>query len=149
MSVPLIDLTQRPPRSPRVRIGGYVILARTLDKGRAIACGKNGAFKFGCGMDSRFLEFVGVTADEVMTQIKAGKGDAEILEWIDANGRHKRSSLDIRIWSEMEEARVPSDLESREFFHSYHKETAPQRKDVSTWFDLLDLDDYVTFGGKA
>ena len=23
------------------------------------------------------------------------------------------------------------------------------REDVKTWFDLLDLDDYVTFGGKA
>ena len=26
------NLTQRPPRSPRVRLGGYVILARVLDK---------------------------------------------------------------------------------------------------------------------
>jgi hypothetical protein len=23
------------------------------------------------------------------------------------------------------------------------------REDVKTWFDLLDLDDHVTFGGKA
>ncbi len=29
------DLTQFPPRSPRVRLGGYVILPRMLDKGRA------------------------------------------------------------------------------------------------------------------
>ena len=29
------DLTQRPPRSPRVRLGGYAILPRLLDKGRA------------------------------------------------------------------------------------------------------------------
>jgi hypothetical protein len=29
------NLTQRPPRSPRVRLGGYVVLARILDKGRA------------------------------------------------------------------------------------------------------------------
>ena len=28
------DLRQRPPRSPRVRLGGYVILPRMLDKGR-------------------------------------------------------------------------------------------------------------------
>jgi len=30
-----IDLTQRPPRSFRVRLGNYVVLARMLDKGRA------------------------------------------------------------------------------------------------------------------
>jgi len=29
------DLTQRPPRSFRVRLGNFVILARMLDKGRA------------------------------------------------------------------------------------------------------------------
>jgi len=26
---------------------------------------------------------------------------------------------------------------------------APKREDVGTWFDLLDVDDFVTFGGKA
>jgi hypothetical protein len=30
-----IDLTERPPRSFRVRLGGFVILARMIDKGRA------------------------------------------------------------------------------------------------------------------
>ena len=29
------DLTQRPPRSPRSRLGGYSLLPRMLDKGRA------------------------------------------------------------------------------------------------------------------
>jgi len=35
-----IDLTQRPPRSPRLTLGGYVILPRMLDKGRAQLAGK-------------------------------------------------------------------------------------------------------------
>ena len=35
MAVQALDLTQRAPRSPRVRLGGYVILPRMLDKGRA------------------------------------------------------------------------------------------------------------------
>ena len=26
---------------------------------------------------------------------------------------------------------------------------APKRTDIVTWFDLLDLDDYVSFGGKG
>jgi len=25
---------------------------------------------------------------------------------------------------------------------------APDRDDISTWFDWLELDDYVTYGGK-
>ena len=39
------DLTQRPPAAHRVRLGGYVILPRMLDKGRATIAGKNGEFK--------------------------------------------------------------------------------------------------------
>jgi hypothetical protein len=40
------NLTQRPPRSPRVRLGGYVLLARLLDKGRAELAGTAGEYKF-------------------------------------------------------------------------------------------------------
>ena len=35
MAIHAPDLTKQPPRSPRVRLGGYVILPRCLDKGRA------------------------------------------------------------------------------------------------------------------
>ena len=42
MSTPIVptDLTQRPPRSMRARLGGFVLLPRILDKGRAKLAGK-------------------------------------------------------------------------------------------------------------
>ena len=40
MSLHTPDLTKQPPRSPRVRLGGYVVLPRMLDKGRATLAGK-------------------------------------------------------------------------------------------------------------
>jgi hypothetical protein len=40
------NLAQRPPRSPRVRLGGYVILARVLDKGRAELAGTAGEYNY-------------------------------------------------------------------------------------------------------
>ena len=49
----------------------------------------------------------------------------------------------------LQKDRMPGDLESREFFSELHKAAAPDREDISTWFDLLDLDDLVTFGGRA
>jgi hypothetical protein len=55
-----MDLTQRPPRSPRVRLGGYVILARMLDKGRATLAGKNGEYNYNCPLDQNFLNFTGI-----------------------------------------------------------------------------------------
>src|SRR5438105_7360211 len=85
------DLTERPPRSPRVRLGGYVILPRMLDKGRATLAGKNGEYNFACPLDQRFLEFAGVNADALKKQLAAGKGDGEILLWIEKNAKHKRT----------------------------------------------------------
>src|SRR5215469_570753 len=68
------DLTQHPPRSPRVRLGGYALLPRCLDKGRATISGKNGEYHYNCPLDQRFFAFVGVDADALKTQLQAGKG---------------------------------------------------------------------------
>ncbi len=143
------DLTQRSPRSPRVRLGGYVILPRALDKGRAHLAGKSGDYHFGCPMDQRFLEFVGIGLEPLKKQIAAGKGDAEILSWIQEHAKRKPTEAEIMAWSAFQEQRVPSDTESREFFNGLHVKAAPKRDDIVTWFDLLDVDDYVSFGGQA
>ena len=143
------DLTQRPPRSPRVRLGGYVILPRMLDKGRATIAGKNGEYHYACPVDRRFLGFVGVSPDALKKQLAAGKSDGEVLQWIQKNAKHKRTEPEIAAWSAYQEQRSPADTGSREFFHGVHAKIAPKREDISTWFDLLDLDDYVSFGGKA
>ena len=45
------DLTQRAPRSPRSRLGGYALLPRMLDKGRATIVNKNGEYHFDCPLD--------------------------------------------------------------------------------------------------
>ncbi len=149
-TIPFIDLTQRPPRAGRCKLGGFVILPRILDKGRATAAGKNGEFYYDCPLDKHFFEFAGVDATALMEEIKAGKSDSEILEWISANGKNKRAAWEIKAWSEFHLQRGPtSDVETAEFFTSKVKEMAPTREDINTWFDLLDLDDYTTYGGKA
>jgi len=143
------DLTKRPPRSPRVRLGGYAILPRMLDKGRATIGGKNGEYNYACPLDQRFLEFAGIDPEALKKQLAAGKGDGEILQWIDKNAKHKRTEPEIALWSDFAQRRVPEDLDSRKFFNELQEKAGPEREDVSTWFDLLDLDDYVSFGGKA
>ena len=143
------DLTQHAPRSPRVRLGGYAILPRMLDKGRAVIAGKNGEYDYACPLDQRFLEFAGINPDALKKQLAAGKGDGEILEWIQKNSKTQRTDPEIAAWSEFAERRVPTDSDSRKFFNDLHDKTAPKREDIATWFELLDVDDYVSFGGKA
>ena len=143
------DLTKQPPRSPRVRLGGYVILPRCLDKGRATIAGKNGEYHYACPLDERFLNFVGINPAAMKKELAKGKGDAEILQWIEKNAKHKRTDSEIAAWSSHAEHRAPADMESREYFHGLHKQVAAHREDITTWFDILDVDDYVSFGGKA
>lgn len=143
------DLTQRPPRSARCRLGGYALLPRMLDKGRAELAGKAGEYHFACPLDQQFLTFVGVDPEQVKAQLAAGKGDGEMLKWIEENAKNKRAPWEIAAWSQWQETRVPTDLEGREFFHGLHQAAGPAREDIGTWAEMLDLDDFVSFGGKA
>jgi hypothetical protein len=148
MNVNALDLTTRPPRSPRVRLGGFVILPRMLDKGRATIAGKHGEYHYNCPMDQRLLEFLGVDAEALKEQLKSGKGDWEILNWIQANAKNKPTAAEIEAWSNAQERRSPEDLESREYFNGLLAKAAPGRKDITTWYELLDVDDFASFGGK-
>ena len=143
------DLTKQPPRSPRVRLGGYAILPRMLDKGRAVLAGTNGEYKYACPLDERFLEFTGLDPKALKKQLATGKGDGDILNWVTAHARPKRTAAEIEAWSSWQERRAPDNPDSREYFNELHKHTAPQRTDIVSWFDLLDVDDYISFGGKA
>jgi len=144
------DLTKRPPRSPRSRLGGYALLARMLDKGRATLAGTNGEYHFNCPLDQRFLSFVGIDPKKLLAELKKGKGDGEILEWIQANAKQKRSPWEIQQWSDYMDRRGPdSDAETLEFFADYVAKLSKTREDIKTWADALELDDFVSFGGKA
>lgn len=145
------DLTQGPPRSPRVRLGGYVLLPRILDKGRAALAGKLGEYHYGGkGMDRHFFNFVGLDHESLTKELTKGVGDYEILTWVQANAKHQRQPWEIAAWSEYHLRRVPdSDHETLTEFADAVKKFNPLREDINTWFDLLDLDDYCSFGGKA
>ena len=143
------DLTQHPPRSPRVRLGGYVILPRMLDKCRAVIARKNGEYHYACPLDQRFLQFTGVNPDALKTEVAKGSSDSEILAWIQANAPLKRIESEIAHWSALQPSWSPSNNATREFFNGLVAGAkADNREDVAGWFDLLDVDDYSTFGGK-
>jgi hypothetical protein len=143
------DLTINAPRSPRVRLGGYPILPRALDKCRAELAGKNGEYHYNCPLDQRFLNFAGVDAEALKLQIAKGNGDGELLEWIRANSKNQPNEVEIAAFAAFSEQRVAADSGAREFFNGEATRIGPNRDDIATWFELLDLDDYVSFGGKA
>jgi hypothetical protein len=72
-----------------------------------------------------------------------------MLKWITAHSSTRREPWEIAQWSALQEQRGPADLGSREFFNGLLAKLGKERDDIVSWFDLLDLDDYVSFGGKA
>jgi hypothetical protein len=147
MSLHTPDLTKFPPRSPRVRLGGYAILPRMLDKGRATLGGKNGEYHYACPLDHQFLDYVGIDPEELKKELP--KSDTEVLAWIQQRAKNKRTAPEIITWTHWQENRAPDNTEGREYLNELHKKGAPKREDLATWFDVLDMDDFVTFGGKA
>ncbi len=143
------DLLKHPPRSPRVRLGGFVHLPRLLDKARAFAAGKVGDYIYPCALDQRLLEFMGITPDEFLFVVRQGKSDTEMLIWVRQKMAPTRRPHEIASWSDWLENVAPGDAGRHENFSREIRRLAPGRDDIVTTFDRLELDDYVSFGGQG
>lgn len=142
------DLTRHPPRSPRTRLGGFVHLPRLIDKARAIAAGRGGDYHYPCPFDQRFFAFTGLDPEALLAEISAGRSDAEILSYVLSHARPRRAPEEIVAWSAWMEQLTPETDDSRTFFAEVLAKNAPHRTDILSWFDWLELDDHVSFGGR-
>src|ERR1700736_2652551 len=93
------DLTRRPPRRLRVRLCGFVILARMMDKGRGTLVKKNGEYNYNSPTDQHLVRFLGFDPEALLKELAAGKGDGEILQWVLTNAKTPRSPWEIETWS--------------------------------------------------
>jgi len=141
------DLTQHPPRSLRVRLGGYAHLPRLLDKARATAAGKNGEYHFNCPLDRQFFDFTGVDHEALLAEVKKGVSDSGMLGWV--RSHTNRQPWEVAAWSTWLDGHGPGGPEGHEWLAGVVKGAAPDRDDIRSFADLLDLDDYVTFGGRG
>ena len=142
------DLSQEAPRSPRTRIGGYALLARMADKGRAELAGTAGSYHFACPLDEMLFDFKGVSADSVKAQLQSGIDDTQLAEWFDSNGI-VRTEQEKEDWSDEVEAYMPyENADKREWFT---EECEPLGLDPAetTLFEYLETDDQVTFNDSG
>jgi len=138
------DLTKEAPRSPRTRLGDYIILARSLDKGRAALKNQVGDYHFDCPLDNFLFGFKGVKGSEIKEQLEAGASDEDIVKWLDTHGTAKTSD-EVTAWGkEVEGYRPYDDPEKKEWFSG---ECAKIGVDPakSTLFDWLEADDKASF----
>jgi len=140
------DLTKQAPRSARTRVGGYAILARALDKGRADLAGTPGEYHYDCPLDNYLFGFKGVTGADVQKLLEAGASDEEVATWLDANGEAKPDSEKLA-WSDSMEAANPyNNPEKKDWFVGACAEAGIDPA-THTLFDYLEADDRLSFPG--
>jgi hypothetical protein len=142
------NLQRHPPRSPRTRLGGFAHFPRLIDKARAVAAGTQGDFHYNCPIDQHFFGFTGINPEAFMEEVKAGRSDSELLAYAMAHLDPSRSASEIAGWTRWIEELPPTSPDARGFFNDVHRKNAPQRTDIASWFDWLELDDFVSYGGK-
>ena len=134
-----MDLTKEYPRSVHEKWQGVVQLGRTIDKGRAVAHGNIGEYHYNCPMDQAVLGFLGINHERLLDAIRNAKGDVEI-EAFTRPFIEGKSRDELERWNREWLSREPEG-ESRKAFLGLRAQIAPDRTDVTTWPDLLDLDE--------
>jgi hypothetical protein len=136
-----MDLTTSYPASVKTKLHGIVQLQRTIDKGKALAHGTIGEYHYNCPMDVHVFSFLGIDHEALLEKIKTAKSDQEISDYV-APFIHAKSDAEIEAFNEewLKHGPEPGS-EAEGYFNSMKAQLAPDRTDITSWADLLDLDE--------
>jgi hypothetical protein len=142
------DLTKEAPRGPHTRVGGYMILGRTIDKCRALLWGNIGEYHFDCPLDNMLFGWKGIKGDDFKAFVETGASDPEIAKWVDEHGTGK-SEEEKRAWCD--EVAKNNPYENPEKRDWYVEQLQPLGLDPKTTplFDWLDADDKASYAKAA
>jgi hypothetical protein len=137
------DLRNDYPRSPREKLGGYVIAARCVDKCRAFLLGINGEYNYWpCSLAGQWFSFTGITPERLKDFVATGATDEEISVWIASMSKIKDMD-DILKWNNtMRDTRLSDmSLQAQQYLEEYIPKFVPQHRPVYVWFDVYDLEE--------
>ncbi len=137
-----MDLTKTYPRSVSEKLFGLTQIGRAIDKGKATAHGNVGEYHYNCGMDQAVFSFLGIDHEALLDTIKNAKSDADVDAYVKTFA-DKKSPEEIERWNQQWLSTTPEG-DSLKYFLDLRNQIAPDRTDVTTWPDLLDLDEKRT-----
>ncbi|HSI84530.1 MAG: DUF5069 domain-containing protein [Candidatus Methylacidiphilales bacterium] len=134
------DLSKVAPRSPRVRLGGYPLLARAIDKGRASLAGSVGDYHFDCPLDNYLFGFKEVKGEDVKQLLANNASDQDVVEWLNTHGAPKTAEEINAFAAQLEAARPYDNPDKKQWFIDQCASVGidPAK---STLFDFLETDD--------
>jgi hypothetical protein len=140
-----VDLSTRPPRTPYDRsIAGVYGLMRMADKARAASVDKLNGYIYDCPIDQEILACLGFSADDYQEAAHHNVNNIELSAWVKDNTQ--RTPSEISQFNYQISHKGPEGEELETIFNTVRDRVAPGRIDITTWFDLLDLDDEYDYG---
>lgn len=134
-----MDLSQTFPRSPRDKMSGLVHLPRMIDKALASKLNTLGEYIFPCPLDQIILDFLEIDAEEWVRLVDSQNED-QLTRWIEDQCRSRHSdeieSINRKILD-----RQPDSEDRWKHFYELRDAIDASRKDVTTWVDLIDLEE--------
>lgn len=137
------DLRTDYPRSPREKLGGYVIAARCVDKCRAFLLGMNGEYNYWpCSLAGQWFSFTGITPEEFKDVVAMGATDEELATWIAAQSKIKDLGEVLKWNNAMRDTRLSDlSLQGQQYLEGYIPKFVPNHRPVYVWFDVFDLEE--------
>ena len=137
-----MDLSKTYPRSVHHKLAGMVQLGRTLDKARAHNAGTLGEYHYDCPMDQGLFGFLGTEHLEFAGKAAQLKDDAQFGRWIREKFLSAKTAAQIEDWNRAWAQFGPErGGRSERYFIELRNAIAPDRSDVTSWADLLDLEE--------
>ena len=120
-------------------MAGLVHLSRMIDKGRAFKEKKLGDYIYPCPLDKIILNFLRIEAEN-FANMTIEKKDDEIFDWakelIESKSKKEICLINKKILQSK-----PDSEDRLNYFIEIRNKIDPSRSDVTTWVDLLDLEE--------
>jgi uncharacterized protein DUF5069 len=135
-----LDLRTAPPRSPNLELGGLLMLARSIDKVRAMLPGGDlGDYQLD-GFTRRLWKALDVRQADFEAAVKAAASDADVVAWLRA---HSDPARYPEINEQLKARTVGDRIDDPEFVAKYPVvATLPHD---ATLLDMLEADDKATY----
>ncbi len=136
-----MDLTKEYPRSPKDQMNGIYSLPRVIDKAHAHNEGTLGEYDYDCPHDKPVLEFLGVSGEQFANKVRDLKYDDNAISGWTKELMAKKTPQDVEAYNKGRISWRPDNERSQTYYNGLREQVAPGRKDINTWFDVLDLDE--------
>ena len=135
-----MDLIKNFPRSPYEKVDDYMMLGRTIDKAHATLQGLLGEYMYDCPLDKRLFGFLGISAHQLLELVENSENDEDVADSLKTI-QVERNTEEIKQFNDQILESGPNDDESQVYFERLRQKHAPDRSDISSWFDIIEAEE--------